>query len=283
MTGVNVVVLGDIGGHADVLDRILTDLGISTGNVIPPGLRVIQVGDLVRADAKYRSGNTRIVSRVQALMDTNPESWTQLCGNHECAALSGPVRPEWDTTGAFDDDCRRILQAWWDGHQMLLAALVAARSGNILVTHAGLTKQRWETMGRPTAKAAGESINLDCGRPISSFCEPGFLVSGVINLHADSMWAEVNHEMLGPWLESLSLPFSQVFGHSSPFHWSTDDWWPDTPEIVKTMTTVCPATRRSITQPPNTSHYLMSVDWNLEDQEPVTLWPLLEIAESRDD
>lgn len=55
------VVIGDIGGHLDVLERILLQLGVDSDDALPTGLQVIQVGDLVRAAPHFREADRKSV------------------------------------------------------------------------------------------------------------------------------------------------------------------------------------------------------------------------------
>lgn len=267
------VVIGDIGGHLDVLERILLQLGVDSDDALPTGLQVIQVGDLVRAAPHFREANGRILNRMERVLAANgPDTWIQLIGNHECAALGGPAKGDWAVSDSFDDSATASLKAMWSSGRITLAAAV----DGVLVTHAGLTRGRWQSLGSPdTAAQAADLLNRDAGRPMKSFSVPGRLVTGRVEPAADTMWAEVNDELLSPWIEHRDLPFAQVHGHASPFNWVQGQWWPETPLAVKNATEANTDLRRSLTLIPGSELPLISVDWTLADQEPERLWPLL--------
>lgn len=209
------------------------------------------------------------------LAANDPDRWVQLAGNHECAALGGPAKSDWDVDAAFESECVEFIRHWWSCGRMKLAH----SEGDALFTHAGLTRQRWVEIGGPTnASDAAILINRTAGQPISN-CVPGSLVSGIVTPNADTMWAEVNHELLLPWLEHDDLKFDQVHGHAAPFRWSAEDWWPGTPELVKRKTRADCSLRRSVTTL-SSGRQLISVDWMLGDDSPRHLWPLLSLGDS---
>ena len=80
--------VGDIGGHLSVLDEVLDRLGVGDDMVVPDGITVIQVGDLVRSTPQFRERNTLIARRMDLILAANdPDRWVQLAGNHECCLL----------------------------------------------------------------------------------------------------------------------------------------------------------------------------------------------------
>lgn len=294
-------VAGDIGGHLEVLTRILKQVGVDSNLRLPEGTSVVQVGDLVRISPHFRDSNTRIVRIVDQLIDVNGDKWTQLCGNHECAALGGPARSKWEVAESIDVPCREILEDLWRDGRMKLAVASKGRlklppnsadivaDAEFLITHAGYTQGKWRQDNSPaTPHLAAEMINQDCGKSLVEVSNPGSLVTERRTQDADTMWAEVNRELLEPWMLQKHLPFSQVHGHASPFHWPDYDWWPDTPSAIREHTHVDPVARRSITGPLVSSRrmdqisppFFISVDWTLEDQSPEQIWPLLRIEES---
>lgn len=270
------VVIGDIGGHATVLERILDDLGIGKDNKVPEHIRVVNVGDLVRADDRYRDSNEEIVRRVSKIIDSNPPGrWVQLIGNHECAALAGIVKSNWKAEHAFTADCLEILERMWRSKTMVLAA----HHGDTLITHAGLTRDYWAELGSPsTAGDAAKLINQAAGSPIESFARPGRMVTQELTTNADTMWAEVNMELLLPWMQSSDMPFDQIHGHASPFHWPNEEYWEETPQVIRNATVADQAFRRSVTTTPNGKTFT-SVDWTLENTSPDHLWPLLRLGD----
>lgn len=268
-----VIVIGDIGGHASVLDRILTNLELNDDFTLPPAVKVIQVGDLVRAQPQFREQNTRIMKTMHKVLTMNTsESWVQLLGNHESPILGGIPKPDWDVKAAFDNECISIIESLWQQGRVQLAASV----GSTLVTHAGLTEGKWKQIGSPETATETAQILNTCS-DLSDYEEPGMLVTGKVTKSADIIWAEINEELLEPWLNAeLESPFNQVHGHASPYRWNTNSWWSNASNQVKEATLVLPNIRRSITTLKN-GKTLTSVDWTLEDFNPPSLWPLLQI------
>lgn len=272
------VLVGDIGGHLDVFQKVLRQIGVSENLVLPKDVEVIQVGDLVRANPNFVHSNTEIVRLVRSIILSNPGRWTQLYGNHECAALGGPTKPSWDLSQSFEPECTKLLTDLWRSGAATLATTVRSEDSEFLVTHSGLTCARWKKMGRPDARLAANIINNSVGRDFATFSVPGRLISGRTNLQADTLWAEVNYELLLPWIESREVPFSQIHGHASPFHWPDDNWWSDTPHEVRSRTAINRDVRRSQTRLDAAGKICMSIDWTLESDPPHRIWKLLELS-----
>lgn len=123
-------------------------------------------------------------------------------------------------------------------------------------------------------------MNRDVGRRIASFSTPGRLVTQTTTPDVDTMWAEVNFELLLPWIEHGDMPFDQIHGHAAPFRWNAGDWWPETPEVVKQHTVANVGIRRSVTTLAS-GRTLTGVDWVMEHTCPARLWPLLSLNGDR--
>lgn len=259
------VVIGDTGGNATVLHGCLDRAGAVNGRV-PPGTTVLHVGDVVRCHASFRNGNRESVELVAELLAANPESFIQLLGNHESAALSGPRRASWDVASSIDARTAALLSELWSSGAMRLAsAFTTSQLGPVLVTHAGLTRSRWYDLSTPGSPAqTARAINQDVGRPLPEWARAGLLV-GAEDDHSDTTWAEVNLEFYEPWILHGDAIFSQIHGHASPFNWQANAWWPDAPSSVRAATTVEASMRRTVTllSPVATA---ISVDWNLGDE-----------------
>jgi hypothetical protein len=95
-----VAVIGDIGGQFSVFSQILAEVGMDPRSLLlPAGLGVVQVGDLIRAAGGDldNDGCAGLAARVWA---ANPGRWVQLFGNHDLVPLGGPVRPAWARAAA---------------------------------------------------------------------------------------------------------------------------------------------------------------------------------------
>lgn len=268
------VLIGDIGGRLEVLEEILDSLGVRN-SILPSGLTVLQVGDLVRADLKYRDNNDVIINKVDKLIRQNQGRWHQLIGNHESPILGSGFPEAWDVEGSFSVKCRSTIRRLWKDGLLDVSRVVETDGQRVLVTHAGLTRRAWELLGMANDPVyASMLLNSQAAGGIGDFFKPGKLVYGEIRLEADPQWAEVNYELYLPWLEFNDLPFSQIHGHACPFHWPEGDWWPETPSRIR-KSLVIDKTRRISTLPLNNERYLRSIDWTLEDSRVEGLWPLL--------
>lgn len=264
MTAQRIVFIGDIGGNPNVLLDCLERAGVSDG-MVPDGTVIIQVGDLVRCHKVFREGNDHAVRIAGDTLRRNPESYVQLIGNHEAAALGSPARENWDVLGSMTDRARRQLDELWTNGAMRLAVTVTTKEfGAVLATHAGLTRARWAAMGSPkVAEDAATTIRMDERAPMQNWSRAGLLVDD-FDSEADVTWADVNLEFYEPWLTHADMPFTQIHGHASPFNWQSGDWWADATPAVRSATDVNFQAHRTITSL-GPQRVAVSVDWNLGD------------------
>lgn len=270
------VLVGDLGGQWGTTHSVLKRLGVGDDLRLPQGLCVVQVGDIIRFSPHLRQQNTWVASTILGLIRANPGRWIQLAGNHECAALSGPARPHWNRRECFTDECLDILGQLWTGGDMRIAASAHRSDGGspVLITHAGLTAQRWEDLNRPDAAEAASRLNEWSGRPFDVFSEPGVLVTGAANHSADPLWAEANVELYPPWIARGQMPFHQIHGHSGPFHWGTDQWNSDCTADIRDRTDRDDQTRRTSTRVGTAGPCFHGIDWMLGDEPTSASWPL---------
>lgn len=256
-------VLGDIGGHATVLEAALRNLGadVDSGE-LPHGLSVAQVGDLVRLSPKRGAGSDRCVEIVDRFMAASPGRWAQLLGNHEVACIGGPAMAMWDPPSAcITAKTLRTLQRWWDTGAMRVATVIPLRGKPALVTHAGLTRGLYETLGMPPTPAdAARVLNEVLGDDPKHWGAPGMLVSGTPSLSADCLWADATTELYPSWA-GHHMPFSQVHGHSQVFDWYRSNWRPDASTVVKALSVVDSVRRRVHFGGPD--NVLLGIDWTL--------------------
>ena len=279
-----VAVLGDIGGQLGVLDAVIAELGADPSGRLPADLAVVQVGDLTRVGGRGLD-NAGCVAAAAGYRSANPGRWLQLLGNHDVALLGGPRRSSWREPSTEDDGVAAVLQRWWSEHLVQLAFAVRTRElGDVLITHAGLTRGRWRRLGSPPDPfAAAASINDDVGRPIGEVIHGGALTgisAGPDAEAADVTWAEVITELYVPWLDAGDAPFSQVHGHAAPWNWTTDSWWPDATSAVRAATRVDRAVRRTTIRlgRGEGSPQAVGVDWMLGDEPASATWPLLTLT-----
>jgi len=232
-------VLGDVGGHLWMLRRCLQELGADTARAtVPDDLVVVQVGDLVHKGPD----SAGVVALVDRMISGAPGQWIQLIGNHEGQeGLGGPhFWPE-----SLSESAQADLRRWVESDQARLAvALDTVEYGPTLVTHAGLTREKWEVIGRPDRpEAAAAALNTElAAHPDRAFAAGEWL--GVKpRLPVGVAWASPR-ELLGSW-DMEPLPFSQVHGHASPRHWTSDTWATGLPRRTTARATVDPVKRHS--------------------------------------
>jgi hypothetical protein len=277
-----VAVLGDIGGQLAVFERALADLGVDpVSGLMPPDLAVVQVGDLVRIGGRGLDGDG-CVAAAAALRAANPERWIQLFGNHDLMVIGGPARPNWPAPSCAPGTIDRLRRWWIRRDAWLAAAFGTAEYGEVLITHAGLSRGLWVALGRPASpRAAAAELNSDVGRPVASVIRGGVLSGadpGPEAATVDVAWTEVVTELYQPWLDAGDAPFSQIHGHASPWNWSTGSWWPAATADVRAATDVDHATRRTATllvPSADRPRLAISVDWTLGDRPTTTTWPVL--------
>ncbi len=280
-------IIGDIGGQATVFQHVMSDLGADPDTLaLPAGLAAVQVGDLVRAGVGTGLDNDACVRLAARAAAANPGRWVQLWGNHDLAVLGGPCKPSWLAAPQVTSATRERLRRWWEHRHALLAIGLRSRElGDVLVSHAGLTRGRWQAIAGPrTPAAAADLLNRDVGQPVARVIHGGSLTGtdpGADAAGADVTWAEVVEELYRPWLAAGDMPFNQIHGHAAPWNWSTQDWWPTMTQELRAATTVDPATRRTtifLTDSPCEQRLAVSVDWMLGDAPASGTWPPLTVA-----
>jgi hypothetical protein len=215
-----IAVIGDVGGHMWMLRRCLSELDADTAaGTVPDDLVVVQVGNLVHRGPD----SAGVVALVDRMMAGSPGQWIQLLGNHEAQeGLGGPDFWHESLTDALRADLRR----WVDTTQARLAvALDTVEYGPVLVTHAGLTRQKWLAIGRPddpaaTAAALDNELAADPGLAFAA----GEMLGVKPRLPVGVAWASPR-ELLQSW-DMEPLPFTQVHGHASPRRWESGTWAP---------------------------------------------------------
>jgi len=258
------LVIGDIGGHAAVLEEVLRRVGANpdTGE-LPDGLGVIQVGDLVRLSARAGRESDRCVEIADRFICHSGSRWLQLIGNHEVACLGGPRMPAWKRPeAALSGRTIETLERWWKERSMVLAGVVEASGQAALVTHAGLTSGFLESLGTHDLISTAQQLNLLAGEDFAKWMRPGVLVSGEADLAADCIWADSGRELYPSW-EIPKLPFSQVHGHSQLFIWEKNAWSGAAPSWAKKACEVHVDERQVRFE--RDGKFLLGIDWILKD------------------
>jgi Calcineurin-like phosphoesterase len=211
--GRRVAVIGDVAGHLDALRVELARLGVDSGGALPPDLVVVQVGDLVHRGPDSEG----VVSLVDGYLQSQPDQWVQLVGNHEAQYLREPAF-HWHER--IDRGSVDTLRRWWASRQMRAAVALESPRESYLVTHAGLTEPFWRrTLSAPEDAAdAADRINQLIGRDDDTLFRAGTLVGR--DTVAGPVWASACAELVPSWLDHR-LPFSQVHGHTSITDWDS--------------------------------------------------------------
>jgi hypothetical protein len=213
--------IGDVQGYSDRLTEALLALGVDLDEgVIPEGLTIIQVGDLVHKGPD----SAGCIALVDRFLASSSSQWIQLIGNHEAQYIGGtPVARNLPLA------LQQVLRRWMDERRVRIAvAINSLELGPVLVTHSGITMSKWFAIGRPeTSIEAADALNdeLDAS-PSTAFAAGKELDFGV---EPGVVWADACVDLLAGWTNSGTLPFSQVHGHSSPYQWSVRAWWGNVP------------------------------------------------------
>lgn len=210
-----VAVIGDVGGHHRELVAELRRLGVDTETgVVPPDLRIVQVGDLVHRGPD----SEQVVFLVDRCLRACPDRWVQLIGNHEAHYVRPP---DFFWPRRIDFHAVDVLRHWWRAGRLRAATVVSGAGGDLLVTHAGLTVGFWEeVLGRPSsAREAVAALDALASSGSDELFRTGSMLGGgPPRLDAGPLWARAATELVPPWADR-PLPFGQLHGHSSVYDW----------------------------------------------------------------
>ncbi len=238
------LLIGDVAGHVGALRWALAAHGVDLATAtIPDGLVVVQAGDLV-----HRGPDSAAVIALvdRFLRGPHPERWIQLIGNHEQPYLfdQPSVIPR-----ELDEHSVLTLQGWWREGLARAATSIAPDwtrvglprrmraalpSGDILVTHAGLTHGAWQALGRPaTAAEAAVALNADARGTATVTLREGRMTTGITDPAAGPLWAQAGAELLMSWDGTTDAPhLNQIHGHSTVRGWSQERWYPGAAAII---------------------------------------------------
>ncbi len=231
------LVIGDVGGHLDVLVELLGRVGCDPETAsVPDGWTVVQVGDLVHRGPDS-PGVVALVDRFRR--GPHGDRWVQLAGNHE-AQYVRPGGPTFVWPEQLPDETVATIRRWWrDGWLR-----VAHDAAGVLCTHAGLTRGCWAALGAPPsaadAAAAVEALPKDARH--SPLWRAGAMLGEPATGDAGPLWARAGDEVVGGWLGHRP-PFPQAFGHSR-LHFSDVGWL--APDAVREVTTLLESSGMSV-------------------------------------
>lgn len=292
------IIIGDIGGHLPLFKRILSRLEIDENYKVPKNVRIIQVGDMVRAYPHFRESNTILLRIVQKLTENNPiiqnenngrnknnGEWMQLLGNHEVPLLSKTHAPPfWKIEESFEPEIYQIMQQMMKMNSFRNAVIV----NNSLITHSGLTGGYWkdfldsetniykveEKLNSFIVNSTGSSVS-QINNFLNSLNAGMLITKKEPNLSSDFTTAMPIEELVESWM-NLEMPFDQFHGHSA--YYSRRGWYPNMRNEWKKFVKYDEIYQQSSFIFPN-GHSLNSVDWVLSNSSPDVIPPLLEFNE----
>jgi hypothetical protein len=227
--------IGDVGGHRQVLDHTMRCLGADlAAYVLPEDLVVVQVGDLVGGGGD----DAGVVADVDNWMRANPRRWFQLIGNWEARYLGGP-----EFTSARRDRvplpeaARTTLRRWVEDGSAQVAVAVRSRAGReALVTHAGLTRGFWQGLlhAKPSAQECAAWLNVGLRGYEEVVFRPGSMLGGFLGCGGAApgpVWASAM-EVWTSWA-GHPQPFHQVHGHTNPYYFRGARWTDEMPLHIR--------------------------------------------------
>lgn len=217
-------VIGDVAGHYADLTQELRRLGADPeAGTLPPDLIVVQVGDLIHRGPQ----SDAVVALVDHFIRTAPQQWIQLIGNHEAHYARAQVF-EWHEQ--ISARAISAVRAWWHEGIMQVATVVPSATGDLLVTHAGVTEPFWrEDLGAlPDPYAVAERLNQMGRLGRKAVFRPGEMLTDRVAPRVGPLWASAGSELVASWV-GHRLPFGQVHGHSSCYDWQRSAWRPSVP------------------------------------------------------
>jgi hypothetical protein len=225
-------VFGDVAGHREAFVAGLESVGVDVDrHQIPDDLVVVQVGDLIHKGPD----SPGVVELVDAFLRRQSERWIQLIGNHEAQYLGGPWF--WDET--LPTATLHTIDAWYAGGMVHLATAFSTPEGELLVTHAGLTYERWghNLEGINEASIVAQELNAWLHDKFGQGFEAGWLLADGEVPHpqpgtVSPLWTDPGHELFPGWAHAPSVPFGQVFGHTAPYRWDSGRWDSAIPRVL---------------------------------------------------
>jgi len=226
-TGHRIALFGDVQGWSSVYETALRALGVDVASGrVPHDLTVVQVGDLIHKGPD----SAGVIAMADRLLRNSPDNYVQLTGNHEGQYIGGPFF--WIDT--VSEDAARTMAQWFvDGASRIAVAFETVEAGPVLVTHGGMSLERWRWLSEPTdPMAAAARLNEQYWNDPAAALKAGAMLRGEPGPPGVA-WTEPSRELYEPWASADLVPFAQVHGHATPYSWSHDRWYPGATRRIK--------------------------------------------------
>lgn len=270
------VLLGDIGAQYGVMLDMLKRVGMGPDLMVPDGLTIIQVGDVVRMANDSHLDSYACAKLSDEILRKNPGRWIQLLGNHESSFIGGPYPEYWVERSAFHD-CHDIISGWWNEDLVKLAVGFELDDGEYVLSHAGITHGYTEHVGLTDAKSLVSHINGIVGTDYGKVARTGIVnFFDEPNMSSDFLWASSGGELIPSW-EGKEMQFHQIHGHDTPLlSWETPELRDDLPDGWSID--IDAAKRLSVITTPQ-ERRIMTTDWVLKETESpdTNTWGLVQI------
>lgn len=234
-------IFGDSSGYWDPIQNSLMEIGVNLKDfIIPQDVVIVHVGDLIHKGPD----SDKILAYVSLLMYHNNDrddrgEWIQLIGNHESNYI-----PHFPSFWKFDinQQSAEMINFWHQSGQMKIAyalPLTSKASRPIVVSHAGISHDFFQDegfdMSNMSLNQATEFVNKLNARFIkypSAFNKAGRMLGYPGATRISPFWIETTNELLKVGSQNPAL--DQIVGHTSPYMWSWNRWYPSVPnDFVK--------------------------------------------------
>lgn len=273
-------IFGDVGGHATQFFAALVQLGVDIETaVIPEDLMIIQLGDLIHKgpDSDLLVAFVdRCLTRDLLAERTRPvferderyqRQWLQLLGNHEMQHLNGYDFWRCDCS----QDTVRLLRKWFRsgvattvasiGHDPLPRRLA---SPTTVLSHGGVTRGFWKAVDPSFTPVVGVHAIRDMERrDFARLNRHGVMLGGqgVPSALVGPIWAAATEEVYPSWDEvGKDMNFNQAHGHTAPFTWDRQAWYPGTPLKYRKAMHAHLEDRAATYQPANAAGNFLALD-----------------------
>lgn len=205
---------------------------------------------------------------ARKMMNESPGQWIQLWGHAEAGAIGGPRMKTWKPETQLGLLAMDELHYWWTKPLAYLAvALPVAGLGNVVITHAGITKAVWEALESPSAHDTALKLNRTLGHFPERVFRAGYQLYGESDPLVSPVWTDLNSELYPSWWNEVT-PFTQIHSHLSPWWWEEKQWTPGLDPKYQERCIVDKKVRQTMTKMGDADFsrpgVALCIDWGLE-------------------